>query len=386
MKALQTIAGFGLHSGGTTSCTYDLLEAMNRVGMPTDILTPGLEPGSDDRLAGRDEEWVKAVPYDCRTPYAYSSNFRQFLRDTDYDLYHTNGMWLYANHATCAYAHRRRKPYVITPHGMLYPQALAISAGRKKLMRRLLFDRDLQRAACIHATCKQEAEHIRDLGIKTPIAVIGNPIRIPVGLDEAISAAASERAQTASVGYLGRLHPRKHVDRIIRTFVEVAKPEQRLVIMGKGSPEYEQELKRLAASLGLNGRVVFEGFVSGDEKWRKLASLRALVVASDFENFGMIVGEALLCQTPVICTRTAPWQDLEVFGCGWWVDNDVESMADPMYVALNEPLPVLYDRGIRGRDLITHDYNPEITARRMTRLYEWLLGQGDKPEFILNSV
>ena len=87
MKALQTIAGFGLHSGGTTSCTYDLLEAMNRVGMPTDILTPGLEPGSDDRLAGRDEEWVKAVPYDCRTPYAYSSNFRQFLRDTDFSIY-----------------------------------------------------------------------------------------------------------------------------------------------------------------------------------------------------------------------------------------------------------------------------------------------------------
>lgn len=383
MKALQTIAGFGLHSGGTTSCTYDLLEAMNRVGMPTDILTPGLAPGSDDHLAGQGEEWIKAVPFDCRTPFGLSANFRRYLRDTDYDLYHTNGMWLYANHATCAHARRRGKPYVITPHGMLYPQALAISAGRKKLMRRLLFDRDLQRAACIHATCEQEAKHIRELGITAPIAVIGNPIRIPAGLDAAITAAAADRAATATIGYLGRLHPRKHVDRIIRTFADVAKPEQRLVIMGRGTPEYEQELKDLVKELGITDQVNFEGFVSGDEKWRKLASLRALVVASDFENFGMIVGEALLCQTPVICTRTAPWQDLEVFGCGWWVDNDVASLTDPMYVALNEPLSILHDRGLRGRDLIEHDYNPEITARRMTRLYQWLLAAGPKPEFVI---
>lgn len=383
MKALQTIAGFGLHSGGSTSCTYDLLEAMNRVGMPTDILTLDLAPGRGDRLAGQGEEWIKAVPFDCRTPYAYSANFRRYLRDTDYDLYHTNGMWLYANHATCAYARRRRKPYVITPHGMLYPQALAISAGRKKIMRRLLFDRDLHKAACIHATCEQEAKHIRELGIRTPIAVIGNPIRIPSGLDAAIAASASERSATASVGYLGRLHPIKHIDRIIRAFAEVSKPEQRLVLMGKGTPVYEQELKNLVKELGMDEQVVFEGFVSGEEKLRKLASLRVLVLASESENFGMVVGEALLCQTPVICTRTAPWQDLEVFGCGWWVDNDVESMIDPMYVALNEPLSVLHDRGVRGRDLITHDYNPEITARRMTRLYSWLLGAGPKPEFVI---
>ena len=95
-------------------------------------------------------------------------------------------MWLDANHATCSYARRHRKPYVITPHGMLYPQALAISPTRKKWMRRLLFDRDLSKAACIHATCRQEAEHIRALGIKTPIAVIANPIRISDTLDEAM--------------------------------------------------------------------------------------------------------------------------------------------------------------------------------------------------------
>lgn len=383
MKALQTIAGFGQHCGGTTSCTYDLLEAMNHVGMHTDLLTPNLAPGSNDRLAGAGEEWIKTVPYDCRTPYAFSANFHRFLQSTEYDIYHTNGMWLYANHATCALARRRHKPYVITPHGMLYPQALAISPIRKKWMRRLLFNRDLKHAFCIHVTCEQEGKYIRDLGIKTPIAVISNPIRISPNLDAAIAASEKARTEQAAIGYLGRLHPRKHVDRIIRGFAQVAKPEQRLIIMGKGEAQYEQELKDLASKLGIRNQVNFEGFVSGDEKLRKLASLRSLVVASDFENFGMIVGEALLCQTPVICTRTAPWQDLEVFGCGWWIENDVQSLSDAIYIALNMPEMIIRDKGIRGRDLITHDYNPEITARRMTRLYEWLLNSGPKPEFII---
>lgn len=44
MKILQTIAGFGLHSGGTTSCTYDLLEAMNRTSTTADLLTPDTRP------------------------------------------------------------------------------------------------------------------------------------------------------------------------------------------------------------------------------------------------------------------------------------------------------------------------------------------------------
>ena len=116
---------------------------------------------------------------------------------------------------------------------MLYPQALAISPTRKKWMRRLLFDRDLSKAACIHATCSQEAEHIRALGIKTPIAVIANPIRISDTLDEAIAAGAPEREKVAAIGYLGRLHPIKNVDRIIKAFAQSADSEHRPIIMGK---------------------------------------------------------------------------------------------------------------------------------------------------------
>lgn len=63
MKFLQTIAGFGAKSGGTSTCTYDLVTALNQLNCQTDILT--LEPNDPtDCLMGGGEQWIKALPYD----------------------------------------------------------------------------------------------------------------------------------------------------------------------------------------------------------------------------------------------------------------------------------------------------------------------------------
>ena len=45
---LQTIASLDSRSGGTSTCTYDLVKALNASGMPTDILPPARLPGRTD--------------------------------------------------------------------------------------------------------------------------------------------------------------------------------------------------------------------------------------------------------------------------------------------------------------------------------------------------
>ena len=77
---------------------------------------------------------------------------------------------------------------------------------------------------------------------------------------------------------------------------------------------------------------------------------------------------------------------MEVYKCGHWVDNDVETLSDHIYNILRLPLSRIETMGRNGRDLIEYDYNPDIIAQRMIRLYHWLLGQGDKPEFVLESI
>lgn len=91
MKVLQTIAGFGALYGGIATCTYDLISAMHDIGFPLDLLTLEVK-NSADKLMGKGEDWIKALPNDAVTPYEYSKRIAQYLKSHDYDLYHTNGV------------------------------------------------------------------------------------------------------------------------------------------------------------------------------------------------------------------------------------------------------------------------------------------------------
>lgn len=96
MKYLQTIAGLRAKSGGTSTCTYDLIKAMRGLSCNVDLMTL-----QADDLLGNNEWWIKALPNDSISSYGYSRNMNRFLQKSDYDLYHTNGMWMYCNHETC---------------------------------------------------------------------------------------------------------------------------------------------------------------------------------------------------------------------------------------------------------------------------------------------
>lgn len=378
MKILQTIAGFGAHSGGTSTCTYDLVSAMHGMGCDVDLMTVKVKDPSD-KLMGQGEKWIKALDNDCRTPYGWSPNMTRFLRASDYDIYHTNGMWMHCNHETCTIAREKGKPYVITPHGMLYPQALARSAWKKKLLLNLGgVDKDLRHATCIHATCDVEMKHYRALGYTNPVAIIPNPMPIPSFIDDIKSEKSIKR-----IGYLGRIHPYKNTEALINAWITLGDEvkDAQLIIMGRGDNEYEAKMHQLVARHNLTN-VEFAGFVNGREKFERLASLTALCVPSITENFGMTVTEALSVGTPVIASLGTPWQELNTKHCGWWVDNDVETLADTISQALSLPQDEIEKMGNNGKRLVNEKYRDTQVAAMMKQLYEWVLYGGVKPDFL----
>lgn len=382
MKILQTIAGFGAKSGGTSTCTYDLLNAMHRQGCKVDLMTLTVKDTSD-RLMGKGEEWIKALPNDGISPYGYSCNMNRFLQQADYDLYHTNGMWMHCNHETCVVARKKGKPYIITPHGMLYPQAMNRSTWKKKLLLAIGgVDKDLKLAICIHVTCIEEMEHYRALGYKNPVAVIPNPVPMPDFIKD-----IEKKNSIKRIGFLGRLHPRKNVEVLIDAWIMLGDKvkDSQLVIMGKGDAAYERMLRDKVRQYGLKN-VEFVGFITGREKFEKLASLTALCVPSDFENFGMIVTEALSVGTPVIASQGTPWQDLNIHKCGYWINNDSEILAKTIQEVLDLPESKIAEMGRKGKRLVEEKYSDIKVAAMMKRLYEWIvvdrMEKNKKPEFV----
>lgn len=375
MKILHTIASMSSQSGGTTACTRELVQALNASGCHTDVLTVEDGAGSSPE---EESAFIHAVPNDLRTPLGISRNLRRWLGTRqDYDLYHTNGLWLDVNHATCAQARKAGKPCVVSPHGMLYPQALAIKPGRKKLMLALGHRRDLFHADCIHATCREEARHLRELGFTNPVAVIPNPVAVPPWLDQ-IRRSTGEHFRA---GFLGRFHPIKNLESLIRAWGSLNLRDGELILIGDGPADYVAHLKRLAAEEGGSG-IRFTGFATGREKYELLASLNVLCAPSHQENFGMSIAEGLLAGTPVIAGTGTPWEELRTHRCGWWRDNGAASLAAALEEARSLTPEESRSMGERGRRFITETYASAHVAAAMKRLYGYLLGRESKPDFL----
>lgn len=311
--------------------------------------------------------------------FAYVDNIHKYLKkEVNVDIYHIHGTWMYHGLAVSQYAHKIGKPYVVSPRGMLYPQALAHHALLKKVMMRIYQGKVLGGAACVQATCKEEMEYYRALGFKNPVAVLPNPIDINGIVNRNIP-----DKQNFQIGYLGRLHPRKRVERLIYAFAELKEElkDHELKIIGGGDIQYQNFLKAEANRLKLRN-VIFTGFLTGKEKDDAITGLSLLIVPSDFENFGNIVTEALVRGVPVIASKGMPWRELEEFHCGWWINNDQESINRTLLEALTLPLEERVQMGMNGKRLMCENYSVEVLGEKMKQLYEWVLTKGEKPIFV----
>jgi glycosyltransferase involved in cell wall biosynthesis len=116
------------------------------------------------------------------------------------------------------------------------------------------------------------------------------------------------------VGNVGRLHPDKDQDTLIRGFAAArpALPDNSLlVIMGSG--KLESSLKQLAAELNISEHVIFLGQVPQGRRYFKAFNVFALT--SDHEPFGMVLLEAMSADLPVICSDCGGGREV-VSGCG----------------------------------------------------------------------
>ena len=374
MKVLHS-GSLDVNSGGPAMSTYNTLWGLQNMGVNTQVIMYPLS--KNGRLRGTDIP-VHIAKAPIEPKLSFSLSYKDEIRSLgEYDIYHAQGIWQYPTYAIADVAKEKKKPYLITPRGMLYPQDIAKSNKFFKMLSlkiRLL--RDLNQAACVHVTCEDEMVHCRQLGVTSPIAIIPNPVEIK-------DYPYQKTDEVFRLGYLGRLSPRKNVEGLIYAFAELGEEVQHaeLLIIGGGDEAYEHFLKDEVERLGLKN-VRFVGFLSGEEKDRAIASCSVLAMPSEFENLGNVILEGLVRGIPCIATQGAPWKELETHRCGWWVEYSQTAITDAVRKALHTPVEDLQEMGKNGRKLMESAYSIEAVAHKMKELYQWILKKGDKPEFV----
>jgi len=314
-----------------------------------------------------------------------------FELGAEVDLVHNHGLWMFPNLYARQAAERRGVPLVISPRGMLESWALRRSRWKKRLAWQAFERGNLRRAALFHATAPTEAMAIRQLGFKQPIAVVGNGVEIPdlraAPGRELIVRRFPELGGKRWLLFLSRLHPVKGIEELIHCWSQLHRQfsDWHLIIAGPSFGDYGSDLKDLVRANDLEHRVTFTGMLENDLREAALANADLFVLPSHSESFGLAVAEAFAFGVPVVTTRKTPWSEIVGRRCGWWVDDNAKSLGVALTEAMSLEPGMLKEMGTRGRDWMTADYSWDQIARRLLETYNWVLGGGERPEWVTGS-
>ncbi|MCZ2085615.1 MAG: glycosyltransferase [Flavobacteriales bacterium] len=184
--------------------------------------------------------------------------------------------------------------------------------------------------------------------------------------------------------YLGRIHPIKNIESLIQGFYQshaFTNSDVFLDITGKCDPRdmsYLQTLKNLVFKYKMENKVRFLGHIAGREKEELLSNAYFLVLPSHTENFGNVVIESLNQGTPVITSKYTPWQELEKFKCGFWVNNNSKSLADIIDYTIQLPDNEYVNYRSNSIKFVNHHYNIDIQIHKWIYEYSNLLKKNDE--------
>ncbi|MBT8038322.1 MAG: glycosyltransferase [Verrucomicrobiae bacterium] len=409
MKITHITGSVTQRGGGIPVALDALVREQLHVGLDVRVL--GWDDGGD--AVGKWPSGVlQSLPFEKRWGLPRGKGMDEALGESGAELVHLHGLWTGASLSVL----KCGKPQIISPHGMLDAWALANSAWKKRIAGWWFENRNLRGAACLHALCESEAESMRTYGLGNPIAVIPNGVEIPEG------ETAEHRQKTTDPDkkrllFLGRVHPKKGLANALRAWASQLKSnnqnpsfdEWQFVIAGWDQGGHEAELKKLATELGIcwadvrdrraepahfnfklpEFELLFTGPAFGKEKDELLQQANAFILPSFSEGLPMSVLEAWSYRLPVLMTDHCNLPEGFDAGAAIRIGTDVESISEGMGLLFSLPTTEnessttsLISLGSNGRALVERQFTWPKVAAQMKELYQWITGNGDRPDFV----
>jgi glycosyltransferase involved in cell wall biosynthesis len=288
----------------------------------------------------------------------------------DYDIIHAHSVWVMSTVAAVRAARRAGRPVVVMPHEGLTRFDMS-HAGRlwlkwaKRILRlwyllkvdRFIVASDLER---LDSTLPER----KAVSIPHPAfdetAPEPPPRTMPHGAP-------------FTVGFLGRLHPKKNLQRLVRALPLV--PDVRLVIGGDGPDSEKSLIEDVISHHHLENRVEWRGFIAAPDKDSFLRSVDLLAMPSVFECFGLVAAEALSQGTPVLVSPTVGVAEtVSQAQCGMVVPPRSDAIAVALARLMQNGLLTRYSENARPAALAHFSFAAH--GKALLRLYRALARNG----------
>lgn len=294
----------------------------------------------------------------------------KILNEIKPDIVHINCCWMPQSAFTQKWAQELGYKVILSPHGMLEPWIISRNYWTKKLPALLLYQKAaVVNADCIHATAESEKENLLKLGYNDKIEIVANGIDV----DSIVMKNSWERKK--NILFLSRIHVKKGIEFLLEAVALLKEQlaDYTINIAGEGDYDYIVSLKNRTKELGIEKIINFCGGVYGEMKWKLFRDADVFVLPTYSENFGIVVGEALACGTPVITTKGTPWEELNTELCGWWIEIGTEATKKALSDFLTLSEGELRIMGNNGRKLIENKYSTKRIALNMFLLYSKII-------------
>jgi glycosyltransferase involved in cell wall biosynthesis len=341
-------------------------------------------------LDGPADPWLAEFPLPvhamgpARGKYRYTPRFVPWLKQHAgrYRAVIVHGLWRYSSLGAWRALGGSAIPYVIFAHGSMDPwfhRGRPIKHLAKQAHWLALEGRVLSAANWVLFTSAEERRLARASFFghcyRDRVVAYGSA---DVAGDADIQIAAF-REKTPTLGhrayllFLGRIHPKKGCDLLLRAFAELAGqcPETDVVIAGPDVSGWSAQLKAVAESAGIADRVHWSGPLSGDAKWGAFRGAEAFVLPSHQENFGLVVAEAMACSTPVLITNKVNiWQEVETAGAGLVANDDLDGIRDLLVRFMSLNADAKRKMAVNSRTAYQANFDIAASARDLIRIVD----------------
>lgn len=382
-------ATFSRRAGGIFSVVRSLAEGVQHAGMEVRIFA-----GADTETVASHADWrglpVTIIPRWAPAAFPYLPGLAAALRTVDLDVVHTHGIWMYPSVAAIQWARVSRRPYMVSPHGMLDAWALKHAGWKKRLAGILYENAHLRGAACLHATSEAEAHAIRAHGLGNPICIIPNGVELPTTaatMPGEPAWAVQLPSSAKALLYLGRIHPKKNLSNLLQAWALISSQGEgndlwHLIVAGWDQGDHQAALTELAVALNITDRVHFVGPQFGSHKSASLNRADAFVLPSLSEGLPVTVLEAWAHGLPVLMSPQCNLPEGFSAAAALAIEPGVASIAEGLHKLFKMEARERDAMGQRGRALAGERFAWAKISNDMCAVYKWMLGNSPTPDCV----
>jgi glycosyltransferase involved in cell wall biosynthesis len=387
MKILQVVSSFppAYSYGGAVKVSYEISKELVKKGHEVTVYTTDAYDENSRLKFDKNPVYMEGIKVYhfrnlsnvlCKMNFPIALEMYTYLRKNiqDFDIVHIHEYRSFQTIFAQHFAVKYRVPYILQAHG-----STPLILGKIKLKK--IYDSFfgysiLKKASRLISLSNAEVEqYIKMKAEPSKIFLIPNGIEINSNVDLPEPGVFRKKYNLSNkhcILFLGRLHERKGIDFLIRSFAELIKDIDDAVLILAGPDDgYKNKAKEQVYELNLEEKVIFTGYMEPADKISAYLDADILVYPSFFEIFGLVPFEAIMYDTPVIVTDDCGCGEfIKKANCGYLVKyGDLTDLKYKMKLILENP-----DIGSKfvenGQKYITNNLTWPLICKKIERLYE----------------